>query len=255
MSKVQDSELLNIKQAAQFLNVSEVSLRRWTGSGRLACLRVGAKGERRFRRTDLEAFLQLQAAVSPVPESQVRTGCAGHVLLEGIVINHGSHLCCVYEGDPGRVKLAVPLLAEGLDRGELCFLVATGAAQHHLLDTLEKSRPGVRAEMTRGNLHLVEGADSATAMYDYFANAFVAGTRSGNRSLRVVGDMAWVLDKKLCLDELIDFELRYNQFLARQFPLVSLCQYDARRFSGLAVLNALKCHEDTFAYPMSRFLT
>ena len=33
-------ELLDIEQAARFLNVSETSLRRWTNAGRLACLRV-----------------------------------------------------------------------------------------------------------------------------------------------------------------------------------------------------------------------
>ena len=54
-----DSEpLLDIEQAARFLNVSETSLRRWTNDGRLACLRVGRRRERRFRRADLLAFLE-----------------------------------------------------------------------------------------------------------------------------------------------------------------------------------------------------
>lgn len=51
-------ELLDIKQAARFLKVSETSLRRWTNSGRLPCLRVGRRRERRFRRADLLAFLE-----------------------------------------------------------------------------------------------------------------------------------------------------------------------------------------------------
>ena len=33
-------ELLDIEQAAKFLNVSETSIRRWTNAGRLACYRV-----------------------------------------------------------------------------------------------------------------------------------------------------------------------------------------------------------------------
>ena len=49
--------LLDIEQAARFLNVSETSLRRWTNDGRLACLRVGRRRERRFRKADLLAFL------------------------------------------------------------------------------------------------------------------------------------------------------------------------------------------------------
>src|SRR4029077_13908040 len=56
------NELLDIGQAAAFLNVSEASLRRWTNSGRLACLRVGRRRERRFRREDLLGFLEGQTS-------------------------------------------------------------------------------------------------------------------------------------------------------------------------------------------------
>lgn len=49
-------ELLDISEAAQFLNVSETSLRRWTNDGLLPCLRIGRRRERRFRRADLSGF-------------------------------------------------------------------------------------------------------------------------------------------------------------------------------------------------------
>src|SRR3979411_2766981 len=54
--------LLDIGQAAAFLNVSEASLRRWTNSGRLACLRVGRRRERRLPREDLGGFLEGQTS-------------------------------------------------------------------------------------------------------------------------------------------------------------------------------------------------
>ena len=64
-------DLLDIKQAARFLQVSETSLRRWTNTGQLACLRVGRKRERRFRRADLLAFMEYQparnSAADPAP--------------------------------------------------------------------------------------------------------------------------------------------------------------------------------------------
>ena len=62
-------DLLDIKQAARFLNVSEASLRRWTNSGRLACLRVGRRRERRFRRDDLLAFAEKQPVAAPARSS------------------------------------------------------------------------------------------------------------------------------------------------------------------------------------------
>lgn len=254
--KGQDSGLLNIKQAARLLNVSEVSLRRWTRSGELTCLRVGPKQERRFRHEDLQAFLQKHAAVpAPAAYAHARATRGGYVELEGISIDHGSHICSLYENDLGRVKLAVPFLSEGLSRGELCFLVATAETKDPILERLETVHRNLGDEIAEGSLVVLEGADSSAAMYDYFESAFVEGTRSGSRSLRVVGDMAWALDRGLSINELIDFELRYNQFLAHRFPVVSLCQYDARRFSGVAILDALKCHEDTFKYPLGRFLS
>jgi excisionase family DNA binding protein len=49
--------LFDIKDAAEFLNVSEMTIRRWTNSGKLKCYRVGGKRERRFHKSDLEELL------------------------------------------------------------------------------------------------------------------------------------------------------------------------------------------------------
>jgi hypothetical protein len=35
---------------------------------------------------------------------------------------------------------------------------------------------------------------------------------------------------------------------------VALCTYDARKFTGVELLDALKDHEDTFKFPMGRTL-
>src|SRR2546427_3142011 len=51
------TRLLTIDEAAQYLNVSKTSLRRWTKLGTLPCVRVGARHERRFLQQDLERFL------------------------------------------------------------------------------------------------------------------------------------------------------------------------------------------------------
>src|SRR5438093_12327024 len=66
----QQSELLDIAQAAAFLHVSQMSLRRWTNSGRLPCFRVGGRRERRFRRADLLAFLERSGEPIRAPKGQ-----------------------------------------------------------------------------------------------------------------------------------------------------------------------------------------
>src|SRR3989441_11215587 len=105
-----EDDLLDIKQAARFLKVSETSLRRWTNAGRLACLRVGRKRERRFRRADLLAFVEEQpVGVAPLARpSQVHYPDSGATPL-----SQESHLCGLYASDLSRVNLAVAFLAEG----------------------------------------------------------------------------------------------------------------------------------------------
>ena len=95
-------ELLDITEAAQFLNVSETSLRRRTNAGVLACLRIGLRRERRFRRADLLAFME-----QPAPRL-LPTGGKGDSMKtrdsrdEPVSAIHGNHLCGIDGSDAGR---------------------------------------------------------------------------------------------------------------------------------------------------------
>jgi transcriptional repressor of dcmA and dcmR len=246
-----DDELLTIRDAAALLRVSAVSLRRWTDAGKLPCLRVGGRRERRFRRHDLMAFVG-QPGGSAANPSSPRT--RPPVVLEGLRIDYGSHLCSLYETDLGRIKLSVPFLAEGLRRGDACFLIAGLEVQGEILKALENTAGEARGARGPGRLILSTGAASGDEMYDFLNARFVTATQTGDRGLRVVGDMAWFLDQGMDIDELQRFEMRFDQYLAPAYPVVGLCQYDARRFSGVGMLTALKTHPDTFALPLPRFL-
>lgn len=249
-------ELLNIKQAARILNVSEISIRRWTDAGKLSCLRIGGRRERRFKRQDLFDFLEEQTRSDPEIKEvrSIEDGKSTKILLEGIVIDYSNHLCSLYETDIGRVKLSVPFLADGLRTGDKCFLIASKQIQDDILHSLKEVYPDTKSAIKNARLVLSEGMTSGRDLYDYFEQQFLESTRHGDHYIRVLGDMAWAIDKGMNFDNLMDFEIRYNHSLAKKFAVVSLCQYDARRFSGTEILGALKSHEDTFQFPLSRFI-
>ncbi len=247
-------ELLNIKQAAKILNASEISLRRWSDSGTLPCLRIGVKRERRFRLSDLFAYLEQSAVSGNGVKVEQATGRVAHIELEGIAIDYGSHLCTFYETDPGRLKMSLPFLLNGLQLGDRCFLVAAGDTQTHILSELRSVRPEIDTDIKEGRLVVLEGMSSGAEMYAFFEEAFLDASKHGIHRLRVLGDMAWFLRKGMGIADLNAFETRYNHGLGHRFPVVSLCQYDVREFAGKDVLGALRCHEDTFRYPLARFL-
>ncbi len=253
-------DLLTIKQAAKMLNVSEMSLRRWTNDGKLACLRVGAHRSRRFRRADLEQFLEQQTVSTPSTEKPFNTKqkpanrAHDHVLLENLTIEYGSHLCSFYDNVRGCEKLAVPLIADGIRHGDICFIIASAKTQKILLAALRKTDCNIDAALESGQLLVSAGESNKTAMLEFLLTSFTEATRAGNQSMRLVGDMSWALEKGWDVTEIMEYETIFNNTVGRQYPIVSLCQYDVDDFSGRGLLGALRCHEDTFKYPLTRFL-
>lgn len=245
-----EEALLDIEGAARFLGVSTTSLRRWTNSGRLACLRVGGRRERRFRLTDLVAFLQEQPAQRH--EASLVPHASDGVSIGGMTLPFGTHLCGFYSTNKGRAKLAVPFLAGGLVPGAVCYLVADRAVQREILAQLGMDQAVLQKEIAAGRLVLVEHAATWQAQQKNFERLFMTAIAGGARSLRLVGDV-WGVARKLTRDDLVEFEEAYDQ-VSRRLPLVSLCLYDVRRFSSLDALRALRGHGDGFRYPVERWI-
>ena len=247
------SELLDIGQAAAMLNVSVMSLRRWTNAGALPCLRIGLKRERRFRREDLLAFMEDQPASGP-PTARSPVGAGAQTeFIGGIALTFGTHLVALYGGSEARMRQAAAFLADGgLRPGAVSILVAEPDAANAILAYLERSRPSLRDDITAGRLIVSTYADSRQQHLEYCEKTFVAVTRAGARAVRVVGDI-WGLACAVGAGDLVACEAGYDQ-IARRFPVVTMCQYDVGRFSGPELLDALKGHADTFRYPVERIL-
>ena len=58
LSFMSETGLMTLAEAATYLGVSMVSLRRWTTNGQLRCVRVGSRRDRRFRKSDLDAYIR-----------------------------------------------------------------------------------------------------------------------------------------------------------------------------------------------------
>ncbi len=65
--------LLSVAQAATLLGVHPNTIRSWTDGGRLAAYRINARGDRRFRRTDVERLLVEDAPAGAADDSTQRS--------------------------------------------------------------------------------------------------------------------------------------------------------------------------------------
>jgi hypothetical protein len=243
--------LLNTKEAAQFLRVSEASIRRWSDSDLLPVQRVGRRRERRFAQADLIRFLgEPSAGLRPSPAPQSTTVNVG-----GAAVPLRSHLSPLYSNDLGGLRLSVPFLADGLRAGHPCFLAATGAVLARYANALaEEHAIDLAAAVKSGRLTMVgwQGATVVEAIANW-ERLFGKALAGGPTVLRVVGEMAWERAMFASGADMLSYEEAY-EIMARRFPVVTLCQYDAREFDGEIVLRVLKSHPDMFEQNMGGFL-
>lgn len=170
-----------------------------------------------------------------------------------VSLTHGGHLCGLYDSDLGRLTLAVHFLLDGLAEGSVCFLVGPPRARAEIVMNLKKRWPSVQADVDEGRLVLSAYHLGPHAQNRYFRTVLDNKIADGARSFRIIGDL-WGMRSKATGESLIEYEAEYDRIIARRYPVVTLCIYDARKFSGVEVLNALKGHRDTFRYPLERAL-
>jgi excisionase family DNA binding protein len=241
--------LLNTEEAARYLRVSEASIRRWSDAGLLPARRVGRRRERRFSTADLQAFLGQRSGGSQpaVPTASVTVG--------GASVPVRSHLAPIYSTDEGGLRLAVPFLADGLRAGQPCFLAATDAVLERYAKALtEEQAIDFGAAIQKGRLTIVgwPGATVSQAIANWerlFGNALAGGPTV----LRIVGELARERPMFQSGADIMAYEEAYD-LMARRFPAVTLCQYDAREFDGEIMLRALKTHPDMFDQNLGGFL-
>ena len=246
------NELLDIGAAARLLHVSETSLRRWTNSGRLPCLRIGRRRERRFRRGDLLAFLENQPSdIAPSVNSDGRTAKKSDRFEQQATFTLGSHLCAFYSTDLGRLSLFVPYILDGLNEGSVCFLLAAPDVREAIVASLTKKRPSIQADIDARRLVLSRYRADPDAQLKYWRELIDKCVDEGAESFRIAGDV-WNMRSQVSEEKFHQYEAAYDHAISHQYPVVTLCVYDVREFSGVEVLAALKGHRDNLRYPLHR---
>ena len=243
--------MLSTKEVAERLGVSEASVRRWSDTGRLPVQRVGKRRERRFRPRDVEAAARRHQPASPPPKAG-----APQVVLAGQVTDIPVHIPAFYDSDAGRVRLTAPFLAEGLKAGQPCFLLAQGEELNSYLVALD-SDPAIDVdEVLSSGLLTVVGAPGRTVAQalDFWERKLWQGVDANATLMRAVGEMVSEREGFESEQEMLAYEAAFNM-TARRFPCAVICQYDVRRFSGRAILAALRAHPDILDVSMSLVIT
>ena len=240
---------LNTVEAAELLGVSEASVRRWGDAGLFPMQRVGKRRDRRFQRSDLDAFLARGNQPAAVSGSNL-------VSISGAQVPAGTHLATFYASDAGRLRFVVPFLRDGIAMGQPCILVASGKLLDLYVEALEADLKSTLSDAIRTGQLVIVPAPGATveASLAFWEDTVPAAvSKFGATVARAVGDMASEREVFPSVREMLMYE-QFFTVLARRLPSVTICQYDVREFDGPVLLEAIKAHPDGFEFGMGRLV-
>jgi transcriptional repressor of dcmA and dcmR len=221
--------LLNIKEAAEFLNVSEMTVRRWTNQGLLNCYRVGKRRARRFRSQDLMACLEGRSTA---------TGSATVALgINGVAVPDGSHITHLSREESESLGTAAAYILEGLQASETVCVVAADDKSGRIMNAVQAKAAHLEKFHRTGKLHLSQGLDSPERHTKYL---LALAARSEGR-FRVFGDMTWTQHKGWTTGDLTRLEETMSHFPQARGALF-LCQYALESYGGKVIMVAMETH-------------
>ena len=231
---------LTITEAAEFLQVSEISLRRWTNSGKLRCFRVGGRSERRFLKEDLLAFMQTMNLQSRPQMAQTNSD----------TVSEERHICLFFVNQNEQWQMMRTYLLEHLGAGVPVLYIQDSTPSERLIELLRAEGLPVDDLITRGLLrilkpeeaYLLTGRFDAQRMLAFMESAILGALAAGYGRVFLTGEMTWSLPNALGAESMMQYEALLNPIVDKYPGVTIVCQYDLKRFDGPSVLDALLTH-------------
>ncbi len=244
-----EDRLLTIEEAAQYLNVSKTSLRRWTKADRLPCLRVGVREERRFRQSDLDQFLS--SSVNSV-EPAVFSGAnlPDRASADAVGRKAARHVALCFHDRDEFWKLFRPYVADHLEAGAPILCIHDENSRADMLTRFRDEgwdpdrliADGMLKLLAPSEAYLRNGAFVPERMIDFMEAAILSWRASNHSQILISGEMTWYLSGAPGVENMIEYECQLNDLLVRYPNVTVACHYDTSRLNATTTLGALCSH-------------
>jgi excisionase family DNA binding protein len=248
------NQLLTIEEAAQYLNVSKTSLRRWTKLEKLPCVRVGMRHERRFHKSDLDKFLIVtERSQEPLVAARTARQAATQEKLAagGAVASSAMHHIALYFHDRDELwRLFRPYVADHLNVGAPFLYIHDENSREDVLARLRSegwdpdrlAAEGLLKLLVPAEAYLRSGTFVPERMIDFMEAAILGWRASGHNNILISGEMTWYLSGAPGVERMIEYENLLNNMLLRYPQVTIVCHYDLHRLSGAVALGGMCSH-------------
>ena len=162
--------------------------------------------------------------------------------------SEGQHIIYLYNDDQERKKTVAKFLKQGLLENEKLLYLVDDISPQEIKN--EMRALGVDVPDAQNAFDIIPGHYTCCPDH-YFTADFMLSTvgdfykralQEGFAGARGAGEMSWALvEGRANFQELVQYEAQLNVIL-QEYPLTTVCQYDARRFDGAVIMDMLSVH-------------
>lgn len=169
--------------------------------------------------------------------------------LGGTTLEPYYHVCAFFGTREDEYRVLAPFYRETIEWGEKLLHVIDPrlTADHDArleqqgLDVCGCRQTGQFQVVTWAETYLRNGAFDQEQMLAAVQGVIDNARQEGFPRTRIMGNMNWALDGHPGSDQLIEYEVRVNEVLARE-KQPAVCVYDLNRLSGAMMMNLLRAH-------------
>lgn len=167
----------------------------------------------------------------------------------------GTHMCLIYDSDEERLDVISKFMSKGIESGEkvgyFCDSETTEGVKNWLtekgIDVEEAEKRNQFIIATAENVYYPNGEFIPEQMLDNLSAFHNSAVENNFPASRVTGEMCWATRGVKGSNRLIEYESQGKVFLNR-YPVTVICQYDAKKFDGVTLLECLKVHPYMIVY-------
>lgn len=215
---------LSISEAADMLNVSKVTIRRWTDAGKLPCTRVGSRRERRFREADLRTLLPRPRARDANQDEHIDQS--------------GNHRCVLCDDTQHGWDAIVEEINSHLSRGAHVTFIGDATRKTLLANTYESNFGDLKTYTESGQFrqlsvkesYLISGTFSGRRAAAFVESTILDARAKGFEHTLFVGWSDWLSEAQasdfdaVTLD-VFEYERELNDIIQRYPFATVLCPY------------------------------
>lgn len=170
------------------------------------------------------------------------------VRLAGRTLTQKRHVCAFFHSREEQIRVLMPFLKEGIDRGEKILRIMDPRHRDEYLRAYSAGGIDVHSAEQNGQLeirhwhdtYLQDGRFDSSRMLELLEEG-LEENRAKYGLTRAMGNMEWALQPAPGVTDLIEYEAKLNYVVERR-PDPLVCCYDLNQHSASVVMDILRTH-------------